>query len=234
MPGMPDAVPWFALWFLAFFCIAIAAFGDGWFLQFTPQRFMVVLALPMAVLAAAGVQRIGVVRPRRARQITAGIVACGVVSILVTWFGSYGPLGYHGLQQHYPQTRWAYISEADASLLDALEDDTNAVVLAPALTHPILGDVAVQRGHRAVYGNGTLDFSREVMPFVREAAHTFFHDPAQPDATRRQLIDDWCVTHVYCPDGEPIPDAMRAHLDTIPWLERVTQIGNGALYRVIR
>ncbi len=223
---------WFALWFLAFFCMAIAAFGRGWFLQFMPQRFMVVLGLPMAVVVAAGLQPLATRRPMIAWGVGSAIVVGGIVSMGVTWLGAYGPWGYATIQQHYPLTRWAYVSKADAALLDRI--DADRVLLAPALTHPILGDVAVQRGLRTVYGNGTLDHSREVMPDVRTEVHRFFQPEAMDDAARRALIDSWCVDVVLCPDGEPVPAETLAALRSAPWLDEVAQAGRGVLFRVTR
>lgn len=221
---------WLALWFLAFFAVSVSANGGGWMLQFMPQRFMVALGLPLAALAAEGVGRVKVRRPRFARAYAAVIILCGLVSIFVTWGIVYGPLGHTTAQRLFPWTNYLYMSEADARLLDAIP---HGVVLAPSLGDPLLGDVAVQRpGLRTVYGNGTMDFSREVMPGVRARVAEFFA-PGVPEAARRALIGDWCVDYVLCPDTTPVNAATLTELRVLPWLEEVAAEGAGVLFRTM-
>ncbi len=92
---------WAALWFLAFFAAAVSAFGRGWYLQFMPQRFIVILGLPLAIVAAAGLERYQARHPRIARTLAAAIVACGLVSIAVTWLLTHGPLGHATAQKQF-------------------------------------------------------------------------------------------------------------------------------------
>lgn len=225
------ALGWLAVWFLAFFAISVSANGGGWMLQFMPQRFMVALGLPLAVLAADGLLHIRVRRPGFTRGYTAAIITCGLVSIFVTWGIVYGPPGHASAQRQFSWTNYLYMSEADARLLDRIPQ---GVVLAPSLGDPLLGDVAVQRpGLRAVYGNGTMDFSREVMPDVRARVAEFF-TPGTSEAMRRALIDDWCVDHVLCPDTTPVAPATITELRALPWLQEAAVEGEGVLFRVLR
>jgi len=220
---------WFALCFLAFFAVSISAFGQGWFLRFTPDRFIVILGVPMAALAADRFHDWRVRRPRAAYAWASALIASGLVSIAVTWAVSYGPLGWNTLQRSFPMTRLAYMHDHDAALLDALGP---GVVLAPSLGAPLFGDIAVMRPNTAtVYGNGTIDFSRHVMPRVRSRVHAFFQ-PNTPAAVRRALVDEWCVDYVYCPDTTPVDAATRDRLRETPWLETVAAAGDGVLFRV--
>lgn len=222
---------WWSLWFLVLFCAAVSALGGGWFMQFMPQRVMVGMGLPLAVLAAAGAHGLMPNWPRVTRVWIATAAGLGIVSVVVTWGFAYGPLGWHGIQKDFPWTRYAYITEADAALLD---DAAAGVVLAPSLSDPLLGDVAVQRhGLRTVYGNGTMDFSRQHMPAVRARVNEFFSTGASDEA-RRVLVDDWCVTHVLCPDTDPVEAAVTAELRATPWLEEVSARVGGVLFEVRR
>ena len=198
-----DATPlgWWALWLLALFCGSVSAMGQGWFMQFMPQRLAVGLGLPLAVVGADGAAWLAPRMPRLTRAWTVLLVALGMTSIAVTWGWAYGPLGWEGIQKTFSWTRYAYISKADDHLLNHIDA---GVLLAPSLGDPLLGDVAVQRdGLRTVYGNGTMDFTREVMPEVRAQVATFFGAEATGDE-RRALVDSWCVTHVLCPDTAPV------------------------------
>ena len=108
---------WYLLWALAFGCASLTALGQGWFLQFMPQRFIVVLGLPIAVIMAIGLDMMTKTRPLVSRAIYGGILCCGVVSILVTWTVTYGPWGHDSLQRDYPWTRYAFMTEADGDVL---------------------------------------------------------------------------------------------------------------------
>lgn len=222
---------WLAVWFLAFFAVSVSANGGGWTLQFMPQRFMVALGLPLAALAAEELARVKIKRPGLARGYVIAIVACGLISIFVTWGIVYGPLGHASAQRVFPWTNYLFMSKADARMLDEIPQ---GVVLAPSLGDPLLGDVAAQRpGLRTVYGNGTMDFSREVMPDVRARVAAFFK-PGTSEATRRTLVDDWCVNYVLCPGTTPVDAATIAELRALPWLQEVAAEGEGVLFRMRR
>ena len=49
----PPHLRWVAAWFLVLLAISVSATGQGWLLQFAPQRCLVLLGVPMALLAAA-------------------------------------------------------------------------------------------------------------------------------------------------------------------------------------
>lgn len=229
--GYFPALGWMALWFLVFFCLSVSAAGKGWWMQFMPQRGMVMLGLPMAVLAAEGIQRMHVRWPRIADAFVTAIIGCGIASILVTWTVVYGPLGAHTAQRYFPWTNYSFISKADGALLDRLDQGT---ALAPSLGDPLFGDIiALRPGMHVVYGNGTMDYSHEVMPDVRRAVAEFF-SAGTGEGPRRQLIDTWCVNYVYCPDTAPVAPAVIHELRGTAWLESVMEQGRGALFKVRR
>lgn len=224
-----EAPPWVALWFLGLFSLAISAWGQGWYLRFSPDRFMVFLGLPMAILGAAALHWLAQHRPALARTWTGIIVASGLASIGVTWLVSYGPLGFHTLQQHYSWTRYAFTTEADQTVLAALSD---GVVLSPSLDAPLAGDyLALRPGTQVVYGNGTLDYSRQIMPDVRAAVHQFFQ-PEASAAARAAFVRRWCVDYIFCTDTTPVAPETLAALRALPWLEERAHAGQAALFAV--
>lgn len=224
-----EALPWIALWFLGLFCLAFSAWGNGWYLRFSPDRFMVFLGLPLAICGAAALHRLAEHRPTLARMYTAVTVVAGLASIGVTTLVSYGPLGFRTLQQHYSWTRYAFITEADHTVLAALGD---GVVLSPSLDAPLAGDfLALRPGTRVVYGNGTLDYSRQVMPDVRAAVHRFF-EPSTTEAARAAFVRTWCVDYIYCTDTTPVAPETLATLRALPWLDERAHAGQAALFAV--
>ncbi len=226
-----DAPGWFALWFLLFFAVSVSALGHGWFIQFMPQRGMVMLGLPLAVLCAAGLMRLQTRHPKQMYWLTAGIVVCGVSSLLITWGIVYAPQGARTAQRAFPWTRCAFMHAADARLIERLRP---GVALTPSLGDPLFGDVlALRPGMRVVYGNGTMDYSREVMPEVRARVARFF-TAETPETFRQALIADWRVDFVFCPDTAPVPEAVLDELRRTPWLREIAAEGRGAVFEVTR
>ncbi|MBL7645702.1 MAG: hypothetical protein JNK74_05860 [Candidatus Hydrogenedentes bacterium] len=223
-----DAPPWAALWLLLFFTLSISAWGQGWFLKFTPDRFAIMIGVPLAILGAAAIER-GVVRwPKIYRSLHAAFIVCGVLSIGVTWLVTYGPLGYRTLQQHYPWTRFAFMNQADADTLAHLEE---GVVLAPSDGAPIMGDIAVLKGNSTVYGIGIQDYARHEGPALRGVVAKFFH-PDTPDDWRKARAEEWCVRYVYCPDTDPVNPETVAQLRACGWLTEVAGKGNAVMFEM--
>lgn len=222
------APPWAALWLLAFFALSFSAWGQGWFLKYTPDRFIIVIGVPLAILGAAAIQRGLGCCPPIFRGLQGCIIGCGVLSLLVTWLVSYGPLGYHSLQQHYSWTRNAFMNQADADTLAHLED---GVVLAPSLGAPLMGDLAVMQGNATVHGIGSVDYTRHIANDVRAQVADFYH-PDTPNALREDLVEKWCVRYVYCPDTDPVDPTTVAQLRASEWLVEVAANGDAVLFAV--
>lgn len=227
LPAHP-APPWAAVWLLAFLAVAISAWGQGAFLRLTPERCVVVLGVPLALLGAAAIDRGLPHHPRRYQAIQAAMLACGLLSIAVAWTVTHGPLGYDGLQRHFSWTRWVYMAEADANTLPRAG---KGVVLAPSLGAPLFGDVAVRQGNATVYGLATQDFSRQIAADVRRDVAQFF-DPETPDPWRREKAAQWCARYIYCPATDPVDPATVAQLRESDWLEEIAAEGNAVLFRV--
>lgn len=226
-----DAPPvWMTLWFLGIFAASFSAFGQGRFLALAPDRLVPMLGLPAATLAAAGIARVRARHPRVAAAALGGVIACGLAGMGVAWGLSHGPWGWDGLQRQFPWTRYAYLTEHDAAVAAQVRP---GVALSPALAAPVPGDHLVQRpGVRIVYGNATLDYSGTVMPAVRVAVHAFF-SPGTPPEQRAALLRDWCVEQVFCPDTDPLPDAVLAELRALPWLRERAASRSAVLFDVL-
>ena len=227
---MEPALPWFALWFVLFYAMAISTLGADLPLRPASNRLQAVLGLPLAALGAEALRRMGRNRPRAARWYASAMLTCGVISMGVTWGVTHGPLGHGGLHDQFPWVRCAFMSEADGKMISHLE---TGVVLAPSLDSPLFGDVIVvtRPGTATVYGNPTLDYSRENMDRVRTEANNFF-TPGAPEEARRALVDAWCVTQVYCPDTCPVATEVIEELRGLPWLRETKAEGAGAVFEV--
>lgn len=223
------APDWAALWLLLFFALAISAWGRGWFLRFTPDRFVIVIGVPLAILGAAAIEEGLGRRSRFHLGIQWAIVVCGVLSILVTWLVSHGPLGYHTVQRHYGWTRNAFVNQAD---VDTLAHLGQGVVLAPSSGAPLMGDLAVLRGNTTVFGIGTLDYTRHAALGIRGDVAMFF-DPDTPDPWRKEKAEAWCVRYIYCPDTDPVALGTVAQLRVCGWLTEVAANGDAVLFERI-
>ncbi|MBI1317986.1 MAG: hypothetical protein GC168_03420 [Candidatus Hydrogenedens sp.] len=204
-----DPPVWLALWFLGFLGVGVSAWGQGWFLQFAPQRLLVLCGMPLAALAAYGLQGW-----RWRRAYFSVTLALGITSIAFTWLLSHGPLFDTQARALLPWTRFAYITKAEAEAISQLDE---GVVLTPSLGAPLYGDVIAARTKcSVVYGNGTLDFSRENMTAVRRAVARFYSLDSTPDE-RLALLDAWRVRYVFCPALAPVaPEVVRVLQATLP------------------
>jgi len=215
-----DSPPaWLALWLLGALGIGVSAWGSGWFIQFAPQRLLVLCGLPLAALAAYGLHGWSTA-PRRA--YLAATVAAGVLGIAFAWGVSHGPFFDTQARALLPWTRFAYLSEADSEAIALLED---GVVLTPSLGAPLYGDVIAAHSRcSVVYGNGTLDFSGEDMSAVRRAVSDFYA-PSASESDRRALLDSWRVRYILCPELAPVDPATRAALRAWPGARMVYESG---------
>lgn len=208
---------WLVLWFLLFLSASISGVGQGWFLQFGPQRLQVFLWLPLCVLAAMGLAWI---RPRFRAAAWAVLLGCGILSIAVATLCFQGPYA-----STYPGYHTETMTQNDALLLNAIG---NGTVVAPA---PASDMVALQHGKPVLFGVGT--FNLTTLPYARvKAVNDRFFAAATPDEERRQIAREWCCEWVYCPDRWPVDPASRQAFRQATWLETVAEAGQGLVLRV--
>lgn len=128
-----------------------------------------------------------------------------------------------------PLARDAFMTNADAKVLNHLD---KGVVLAPSLNHPLFGDILVQRpGIKTVYGNGTMDFTHQLMHEVKTKVANFYR-PGTDNTFRKGLVSDWCVDYVFCPDTAPINPKVLAEFERTPWLCKMIQKDNAVFFKV--
>ncbi len=225
------AESWVALWFLGLACLSISAFGQGWFLRLMPERCLIVLGVPMALLAAEGLQMMGKRLPRLTRGYVGTIIVFGLCSLGVSTLCFQGPLG------HVPGVSpfgWAHsevVLPEDVALIDRIDGGT---ALAPASEPPLMGDVVVVRrpNARTVFGQPSLEFSDVNMLQMARDVQEFF-DPGTNEITRFIFVTSWCVDYVYCPATRPVaPEVIEQFRKSI-WLEPVDAEGDALLFRVV-
>ncbi len=222
-------VGWIVIWLLAFVCVGISAFGQGWFLRLTPTRFGWMLGPPLALLAAIGLSHIAESRPRVARTLFATLVLCGTTSILVSAFYFIGPWGRQPGEGLFAGSHCEYMTEADASML---AEYNGGVFLAPAQGSPYFGDVIAMRPNaKVIYGLGTYDFSDQMMTDLGPRVDRFY-SPLTTDDERRDFAREFCVDWVYCPDTVPVATETIEQLRQTTWLRQHVEAGRGVLFSV--
>lgn len=225
-PPETDSPAWAVLWLLAFLTLALGAFGHGWFQRFTPQRFMILLGLPLAILAAHGLDAM---RPALRRALYTAILACGIISILVAslfFQGSWGRTPGHG---PFAYLHYNFMTQADADLLEHL---TPGIIAVPMWSPIAFGEIiSLRPGARVLGGPGAMNLGDQPFGQIEKAAKTFF-SPDTPDVLRRSFARDWCVDYVYWPDTCPLDPRVLEELLATPWLELLAHAGHGAIFRV--
>jgi hypothetical protein len=221
----PDSeMGWVALWLLAFLCVAISTWGNGWFLGLSPQRSMAMLGIPIALLAARRVGQIRVQRPRTARLVVAIIVTCGVASIGVSALCFQGPLlhepGKGAFAWHHTESMTAYDAEA-------IEHIGPGVVLAP---RPLSDVVALRTGNQVIFGAAT-GHADQLYETMKVVVDTFF-SPSASMEYRRQFLEEWCVDYVFCPDTFPVAPETVEQLYQMEQLEAVWKAGDAVLFAI--
>lgn len=226
-----ESETWISLWFLGLACVSIAAVGQGWFMRAMPERGLVLLGPPLALLLAEGVTRLRDRFPRVAFVYAGVILTSGLASLAVGALCFQGPLGHTPGKSAFGQVHSEVILASDKAVLDLLE---RGRVLAPASLPPLMGDVAVARYPEitTVFGQPTLEFGDTDMLGTAQEVQRFF----SPDATelfRIVLVEDWCVDFVFCPATRPVDPAVLEELKATSWLERVGEKDGSVLFRVL-
>ncbi|HOZ50051.1 MAG TPA: hypothetical protein PLO37_14165 [Candidatus Hydrogenedentes bacterium] len=221
---------WAALWLVLFLAVAVSAIGQGWFMRFTPQRFMVFLGVPIALLAAQGSLRIEARRPGLARAFVTVVVLCGACSTAVAALCFQGPLGRKPGEGPFAYLHYEVMTPEDAALLDLLEPDSR--VLTPPWSPIAFGEiVALRPGMHVVGGPGAMNIGDQPFGEIQGGVSRFF-DEAASDEERRAFAVQWCVDCVYCPDTCPVSATLLADLRQAAWLDEVAARGRGVVFQV--
>ena len=224
-----DAAGWMSLWLLVFLATGISAFRHGWFLRFMPERVLVLMGVPVAVLAACGLEHLRASRPRLALSVGAAILTAGACSTVVAVLCFQGPWGHWPDRGTFAWKHGEFMSLADAAVLAEMDE---GVVLAPMSAPPFFGDVApIHADVSSVLGIASLDFSDRRVPELTNAVRTFF-SPKTADDDRKRIAADYCVTYVYCPDTSPVDEAVVEQLYAASWLRKVRAQDRAVLFEV--
>jgi hypothetical protein len=219
----PD-LAWVTLWLLVFLSGAVSAFWGGRYGLLAPQRLIVFLGIPLAILAASTLQRLAARSPRLMRCIAAAMIFCGLCSITAAALCFQGPLGHKPGTGPFTSGHIEIMSPADEAVLAHL---TQGTVLAP---EPF-GDIIAQRpGCRSIYGRGMMH-ADQLFNAMTTRVETFF-SPETPDAYRRDFMAEWCVDYVFCSDSRPVDSGMMEVLRQTPWLDEVASEGKAVLFQM--
>ena len=220
------AVLWMAVAFIALLAVSVSAWGQGWFLRFAPQRCMVLLGVPLALLAASGLRA----WPAPARRIGFGLlIGAGVLSQAVAALYFQGPLGRVPGAGPFAHLHYAHVTEADARLLQQLPP---GIVAVPPWSPIAFGEIIARHGaYRVVGGPGALNLGDQPFGPLQEAVNHFFSAEAG-DTSRRAFVAAWCVEYLYLPDTCPVDGAVLAAFRDADWLNLISQEGRGAIFKV--
>ncbi|MBI1319018.1 MAG: hypothetical protein GC168_08715 [Candidatus Hydrogenedens sp.] len=213
--------PWWAWWLVAFLALSLSGFGQGWFLQFGPQRLQMLVWLPLCVLAAVGLAQ---TRPVVRRLVWTLLLLFGISSIgvsLVFFQTSYGRTHAQGAFAAYHPEAFA---ASDARALDLLPD---GMLLAPAP----MSDIAVRRtGSSTVYGVGTFNLTDVDYVELKREVQRFF-SPEATDTEREAFARAWCADYILCPATWPSEAAET--LRAAAWTQVIYDDGGTLLLEVI-
>ncbi len=230
-PAPPDSgdapvLAWLSMWLLMLLALAPSAFGGGLFLQCTPQRLMVLMALPLALLAAHGLELMG---EGSRRILLAVMLSAGACSAVVAALCFQGPLCAAPGKGPFAFLHYEAMRPADAALMERLGPGT---VLVPPWRPIAFGEVVSLRpGARVLGGPGAMNLGDQPFDLLQSDIAQFFKDNTG-EGFRREFFERWCVDWVYCPDTCPLPEEVLADLSRLPGLEPVAQSGLGRLWRV--
>ena len=214
--------------FLIFLTVSISAWGQGAFMQLMPERCLVMLGAPLALLSAEWLARVRYRFPTYGNGYPTVIVFAGVQALVPV------AMDFQGLYTiGTPAFQWThseYIPKADYECMQSAE----GMVLAPAHMPPYMGDVIVHNvpGTRTVFGQPTLEFAGANMAALAEEIRIFF-DPATDDAKRKAMAEAWCLDTIYCPSLYPFEAATLEQLSETPWLKLIAEVDGARCYRVV-
>ena len=215
----------FVLWFLLFTFVAISAFGQGWFLQFTPQRIMIMMGLPVAILTARSLYTLQENKPGLTKAYATILVSTGAISLIVGSLFFQGPLYRTPGAGPFAKLHAEMMSAADAELLKNLPEGR---VLAPIRFADV---VALENGNPVLGGIGGTDLSdlksTDIDPHIAR-----FFSLDMNEAERANFIMEWEIDFVIFPDSRPLSNEVVDAIKSTPGFALVHATGAGATFKV--
>jgi hypothetical protein len=220
---------WVIFWLLLFLALAISAFGHGFFLRFNPQRFMVMLGLPIAITAAFALERRHSRCPFLTRAFHGMILFAGICSTAVAALCFQGPLGHRPGEGPFAYLHYETMRPADERLIRQLGPGPVAV---PPWSPIAFSEVlALNPGVYPLGGPGALNIGDQPFHTLQPEVNRFFAADT-PMGERRRFAQKWCVRYVYCPDTCPVSEELLERFRKTPWLSLRAREGRGALFEV--
>lgn len=204
---------WIPVWFLGFTCLAISAFGQGWYLQFGPQRLTPMVFIALCLVAA----------PHVSRGPLGAITALGTASILISTFIFQSPLGWNGSEAAFAKTHVSTMKESDAHMLNALRGDRFIAA------GPIADVIALQGQGNVFHGVGSFNMSDQ--PFVvTQALQELFFDPNTSAEARHTIMSAFQIDHVVCSSTWPVDPKTINALEADPAFSRAYDEGDAIVF----
>ena len=219
---------WLACWFLGLLVISLSAWAGGWTIRFAPQRFMLLLPLPMALLTAYGLHSL----PRITTRLSFGLsIACGTLSLLVASLFFQGHVGKQNHDQPFAYLHYAHMDKEDHALIQSMDA---GFVLTPPWSPIAFGEILAQhQGLRIVGGPGAMNLGDLPFADIQADVAAFWH-ATTPEVERREILDRRCVDYIYCPATAPADPATIETLHTYSWLQVQAEAVPGIVFKVIR
>lgn len=211
----------FLLWFGAFLALSVAGVGQGWALQFTPQRFLVFIGVPLSVLAAYGVSVLAQWRPLLARTVWVAVIGSGLCSAIGGALFFQGPLGRGAGNGPFAAWHAEIIHPDDAVLLEWLPQET---VIAPGWYADVAG---IRPGARVLGGFGMADLSDAPSTLVQPLINDLFFGKLSPEDAA-EFFERWCIGYVWAPAKFDPPFNAAGY----PQLRAYMRAGDSILYVV--
>ncbi len=225
--GRLDDVRWAVLWIGLVVTVGISAWGQGAFMSLLPRRLLVVVGMPLCLVTASAIVRMGARHPLRGRMALGVLLVCGVSSSAVGALIFQGPNRTPG-EGPFARIHYESMTTHDATLLDSLGEGR---VLSPMFNPITFGDVIARHDHGVVGAVGTLNHSDRPFEETKNAVNAFFATDTREDV-RAAFLRQEEVAYVYCPDTCPVTPRVIDALDSMPGLERIAEAGRGVVYRV--
>lgn len=224
------ASQWALLWLLVLCGVGVSALGQGRMLVMMPERCMVLMGVPLAVLAALGLVWIREQRPRLSGGLVAVLLMCGLCSLAVGSLFFQAPLGHTPGQGTFQWLHTEVITANEAALIDRID---GGIVLTPAACAPLYGDLVVARRHgvRTVFGQGTFAIGDRDMTALASEVARFFESAASEDE-RTVFLQQYEVDYVFLPETQPVPERTLRQLTASAAVEEVMQAGGARLLRI--
>lgn len=223
---------WPLMWLLALCAAGVSALGQGRLLVMMPERCMVLMGVPLAVLAAQGLELLRGQRPKLATGLVGAIVACGVCSLAVSSLCFQAPVGHTPGKGAFQWLHTEVMTPNEAALIDLID---SGIVLAPASSPPLYGDIVVARrpGVRTVFGQGTFAIGDRDMAALAGEVSRFFN-PATAGKERAAFLGRYQVDFILCPETTPVASEAIYRIRAMNGVEETAAIGSATLFRVRR